>query len=272
MRVATSRAAHQILDEPRLLEDPLAMRIIGGTAARDILTERQRHLSTPARYLRAFVVARSRVAEDTLAEAVACGVRQYVVLGAGLDTFAYRSPHGPALRVFEVDYPATQAWKRARLAEAGIAIPDSLVYVPVDFETQTLSKRLREAGFRGDAAALFSWLGVSMYLTRAAVLDTLRYVASLAAGSGIVFDYATSLSSLSLTRRLIVRAVMLRVAAAGEPWLTFFDPRRLPGELVEIGFTRAEDLGPDVINERFFKDRKDGLRVGQIPRLMRAWV
>jgi len=111
-----------------------------------------------------------------------------------------------------------------------------------------------------------------MYLTRATVFDTLRYVASLPRGSAVVFDYATALSRLSLARRLIVRTVMLRVAAAGEPWRTFFDPRRLPGELAEIGFSRTEDLGPDAINERFFKDRHDGLRVGEIPRLMRAWA
>ena len=130
MRVAISRAAHQILDEPRVLDDPLAMRIIGGTAARGILRERQRHLSTPARYLRAIVVARSRAAEDTLAAAVFRGVRQYVVLGVGLDTFAYRSPHGSALRVFEVDYPATQAWKRGLLTAAGIAISGLLTMCP----------------------------------------------------------------------------------------------------------------------------------------------
>ena len=123
LRVASSRAAHQILDEPKILDDPLAMRIIGVDAAQEILGNRQRHQSLAARYLRAFVVARSRVAEDTLAQAVARGVRQYVVLGAGLDTFACRNPYGDALQVFEVDHPATQTWKRSRLAGAGIATP-----------------------------------------------------------------------------------------------------------------------------------------------------
>jgi methyltransferase (TIGR00027 family) len=272
LRVASSRAAHQILDEPRILEDPLAMRIIGVDASQEILGNRQRHQTLAARYLRAFVVARSRVAEDTLARAVAQGVRQYVVLGAGLDTFACRNPHGDALQVFEVDHPATQTWKRSRLAGAGIATPGSLVFVPIDFESQTLPGQLRAAGFRPEAPAFFSWLGVSMYLTRDTVFNTLRYVVSLPAGSGIVFDYAPSLDTLSLARRLIVRTVMLRVAAAGEPWRTFFDPRRLPEELRALGFAAAEDIGPGALNAQFFDARADGLRVGQIPRLLRARV
>src|SRR5262249_25572312 len=142
LRVALSRAAHQVLDEPRILEDPLAMRIVGSEAAHELTAEPQRQQTTAARYLRAFVVAGSRVAEDTLASAVERGVAQYVVLGAGLDTFAYRNPHAPQLRVFEVDYPATQAWKQRQLAQAGIAVPDSLIYVPIDFDTQTLPERL----------------------------------------------------------------------------------------------------------------------------------
>ena len=272
LRVASSRAAHQILDEPRILDDPLAMRIIGVDASQEILGNRQRHQTLAARYLRAFVVARSRVAEDTLARAVAQGVRQYVVLGAGLDTFACRNPHGDALQVFEVDHQATQTWKRSRLAGAGIDTPGSLVFVPIDFESQTLPGQLRAAGFRPEAPAFFSWLGVSMYLTRDTVFNTLRYVASLPAGSGIVFDYAPSLDTLSLARRLIVRTVMLRVAAAGEPWRTFFDPRRLPEELRALGFAAAEDIGPGALNAQFFDARADGLRVGQIPRLLRARV
>ena len=272
LRVATSRAAHQVFDAPRILEDPLAVPIIGSVAAGEILAEPQRYQTLPARYLRAFVVARSRVAEDTLAEAVGRGVSQYVVLGAGLDTFAYRNPHGAGLRVFEVDYAATQEWKQGQLRAAGIALPDSLSFVPIDFETQTLPERLREAGFRADAPAVFSWLGVSMYLTREAVTGTLRYVASLPAGSAIVFDYAAALDTLSLARRLIVRAVMLRVAAAGEPWRTFFDPRRLPTEVEALGFTHAEDIAPATLNGWFFDGRGDRLRVGEIPRLMRARV
>src|SRR5262249_32483033 len=141
--------------------------------------------SSFGRALRLFLVARSRCAEDALAHAVAAGVRKYVILGAGLDTFAYRNPYAAqALRVFEVDSPATQAWKRDLLRRTRIAEPASLTFVPVDFETQSLAEELRAAGFREAEPAFFSWLGVTMYLTRDAIFSTLSYVASCAAGSG----------------------------------------------------------------------------------------
>src|SRR5271167_272110 len=144
-RVAIRRAAHQLLDEPRVLDDPLALRIIGAETAAELRSNPKEHAAF-ARAFRAFMVARSRFAEDELALAYARGVRQYVVLGAGLDTFAYRNPHA-GLRVFEVDHPATQAWKREQLQAAGIAIPPSLTFVPVDFERQTLADGLGQSGF-----------------------------------------------------------------------------------------------------------------------------
>jgi methyltransferase (TIGR00027 family) len=179
-RVAMSRAAHQLFDEPKVLEDPLALRIIGPESAEVLRSERSRYAAGPARHLRAFLIARSRLAEDTLADAVSRGVHQYVILGAGLDTFAYRNPHpASSLKVFEVDHPRTQAWKRGQLSSAAIAVPESLTFVPVDFETQTLADGLRCAGFRAEEPSFFSWLGVSMYLTREAVLSALGYVAAL---------------------------------------------------------------------------------------------
>jgi methyltransferase (TIGR00027 family) len=271
-RVALARAAHQLYDHPPVLDDPLALPIIGASAAAEIRGHRGRFDFTLARYLRAFVVARSRIAEDALAAAVARGVRQYVVLGAGLDTFAYRNPY-PAglLRVFEVDHPATQAWKQRSLSAAAIPIPESLTFVPIDFETETLAARLREAGLRTDAPAAFSWLGVTVYLSRDAIMDTLRYVATaLPRGSGIVFDYAVPLAAVSFLRRVTVRLLMQRVAAAGEPWKTFIDPRALAGDLRTLGFTEVEDLGPDQLNARLFKDRADGLAVGRLGRVMSA--
>src|SRR6202162_2165714 len=135
-RVAIRRAAHQLLDQPRVLDDPLALRIIGADAAEGLGTKPKEHHAF-SRAFRAFMAARSRYAEDELARAVAEGVRQYVVLGAGLDTFAYRNPH-PGLRVFEVDHPATQAWKREQLQAAGITIPPALTFVHIDFEQKTL--------------------------------------------------------------------------------------------------------------------------------------
>jgi len=154
---AQLRAAHQIVDHPRILDDPLALRIIGSRAEAAVRANPQgdQRLAT----LRAIVVLCSRYAEDELARAVHRGVGQYVILGAGLDTFAYRNPY-PAwgLRVFEVDHPATQARKRARLHEAGIDIPDSLAFAPVDFEKETLADALRRAGLRTDEPVFFSLL------------------------------------------------------------------------------------------------------------------
>jgi methyltransferase (TIGR00027 family) len=183
---AAHRAAHQSLDEGRIFADPLALAVLGAAPA-EIFGD---DLDRPAnRAMRAFIAARSRFAEESLAAAAARGVRQYVVLGAGLDTFAHRNPFVDAgLRVFEVDHPATQAWKRRRLAEAGLASPGSLSFAPVDFERQTLAAGLAAAGFDAGRPAFFSWLGVVVYLTRPAVVDTLAFIAALPAGAAVVFD------------------------------------------------------------------------------------
>ena len=213
------------------------------------------------RLLRAFMAARSRYAEDQLESAIASGVRQYVVLGAGLDTYAYRS--APGVRVFEVDHPATQAWKRSRLEDAGIAIPDSMTFVPVDFEKQSLADELACAGFNMSQPAFFSWLGVIMYLTLEAATATLSFIATRPPGSGITFDYATG------TWEPLAR----RVARAGEPFRLFFNPADLAKLLHDLGFSAIEDLDPQQINARYFHDRADGLQVaGDRAHLLTAWV
>src|ERR1700728_3759233 len=173
-RVAIRRAAHQLLDEPKVLDDPLALRIIGTEAAAALRSDpKEDHVF--ARAFRAFMAARSRYAEDELARAVEVGFTQYVILGAGLDTFAYRNPH-PGLRVFEIDHPATQAWKRGQLQAAAISIPPSLTFVPIDFEQQTLESGLNDCGFNRTTAAFFSWLGVTPYLTHRACMTTLSLI------------------------------------------------------------------------------------------------
>src|ERR1700689_2758722 len=151
-RVAIRRAAAQLLDHPKVLDDPLALRIIGPEAADDLRSNPKEHHAF-SRAFRAFMAARSRYAEDELARAVAHGVTQYVVLGAGLDTFAYRNPH-PELRVFEVDHPATQTWKREQLTAASIPIPPSLTFVPIDFEQQMLADGLAHSAFSASALTL----------------------------------------------------------------------------------------------------------------------
>src|ERR1700761_3259360 len=153
--VAARRAAHQLLDNPLVLNDPVAIPILG----KNFQLDRDKHQHPIARAFRAFMVGRSRYAEDNLAEAATDGVKQYVLLGAGLDTFAYRNPF-PELRVFEVDFPATQQWKRDLLHEAAIAEPANLTFTPLDFEHHTLREGLTEAGFDFRQPAFFAWLGV----------------------------------------------------------------------------------------------------------------
>jgi methyltransferase (TIGR00027 family) len=266
---ANLRAAHQLFDEPKVLNDPLALRIIGKDAASELRTHPLQFQVVPT--LRAFVVLRSRYAEDELAKTLERGVRQYVILGAGLDTFAYRiTPPDSGFRVFEVDHPATQVWKRARLQEAGIAVPEALVFAPIDFERQTLLEGLASAGFRADRPAFFSMLGVVVYLTEEAVIETFRSIASQSPDSEIVFDYALPSSALTETQRHGREALGKHVAAVGEPWITYLDPASLEGRLRRLGFRQVVDLGADEANARYFKGRNDGLHVTGSSRIMKA--
>jgi methyltransferase (TIGR00027 family) len=250
--VARRRAAHQMLDRPVVFEDPLAVRIVGG--------DWQPHESENRVFsvgLRSFVVARSRYAEDELASAWAESVRQYVVLGAGLDTFAYRNPW-PGLQVFEVDHPATQEWKRELLARAEIRVPANMTFVPVDFETQSLGERLKQSGL-ADAPAFFCWLGVTPYLTREAFDRTIAFIASLPQGTGVVFDYGIDPALMNAAQRAAHEALAARVALAGEPFRLSCDPTQLAKDLRAAGFSRIEDLDAKQIDDRYFAHRADGL-------------
>ncbi len=270
---AMQRAAHQVFDDPIILEDPVALPIIGAENEALLRSNPDWYQTPSSLGVRAFVVMRSRYAEDALADATRRGVRQYVVLGAGLDTFAYRNPYAARVNVLEVDHPSTQAWKRNRLREGRIGIPSSLTFAPVDFEKQTLADGLERAGFRRSAAAVFSWLGVVVYLTRAAVMQTLQFVASSAAPrSEIVFDLLLPHSFLSEQQKRSREATMRRVAALGEPWLSFFDPWRLAEELGKMGYAHVEILGPEQANRRYFADRNDDLYVRGTNHLIRARV
>ena len=257
------------MEQPRILDDPIAVRLLGPGFARDM--ERASH--RVARDFRAFMAARSRYAEDRLAASVASGVAQYVILGAGLDTFAYRNPF-PSLRVFEVDFPSTQEWKRAMLAEAGIALPAGLTFVPLDFEHKTLAAGLAEAGFDAGSAAFFGWLGVVPYLTLDAFRATLAAIAQLPAGSALSFDYAIAPETLSPLGRKAFDALAGRVAAAGEPFQLFFTPEQMASELRRAGFQRVEQVDTGRLNELYFKDRADGLRLSSLGlgMLATAWV
>lgn len=272
LSTALQRAAHQLLESPRVFDDPVALSVLGARRVAWLGRNLERYRSAQSRAWRAFLVMRSRFAEDELARSVREGARQYVVLGAGLDTFAYRNPHR-RLRVFEVDHPSTQAWKRARLADSGIELPASLRIAPVDFERQALRDGLRMAGFRADAPAFLSWLGVTIYLTRPAVMDTLGFVAKRCAkGSRIVFDFGLPDEAIDDAERKSRAESAARVAAAGEPWITYFDPAELSAGMRAMGFRETRVLATEEANDLYFKGRTDGFRLYGSGRLMCAAV
>ena len=263
LSVASLRAVHQLLDEPLVFADPIALPLLGAVAEAALRDDPYALNDPLSRGLRAALVVRSRFVEDELASCVAAGVRQYLVVGAGLDTFAYRNPYrDESLRVFEVDHPGTQRWKQRLLAEAGIDVPASLSFVPADFEHDDLGSALRQAGFRADQAACVSWMGVTMYLTAEAVAATLRTVAGFAAGSRLCFDYRVPVTMLNPVERVINEVIAQRLVALGEPWLSTFDPAQLQRQLLGLGFGSAASATPDDLNARYFARRKDGLRTG----------
>lgn len=268
-RVAERRAAHQLIDMPVVLQDPLALRIVGATAVEERNRLTMHEQGRVARALRAFMAARSRVAEDEVARRAAEPLRQYVVLGAGLDTFAYRNPYDH-LRVFEVDQPLTQAWKRQQLNERRIPIGPNVTFVAVDFERDDIPTALIDAGWDPRQPTVYAWLGVTMYLEPETVFKVLRVIAGQTTGTTVVFDYAVSPEILNPVERLVFEEFEKRVAAAGEPWMCTFDPEKLEHYLRELGFDEVEDLGADELNARYFKDRTDGLRVGRLAHVVRA--
>lgn len=271
--VALRRAAHQILDDPKVLDDPWAVPIVGPAVA-DIRSNTSRHQSRIGRNLRAFMVARSRYAEDQLKQSVARGVQQYLILGAGLDTSAYRSiATSENLRVFEIDHPHTQAWKKDCLQAAGVPTASCVHFVPVDFERQNLRAELQAAGFVEEQPALVSWLGVVPYLTKETASETFSFLGRLPEGSAVVFDYAVAPSSLSLLERMALAALSRRVARAGEPFRLFFAASELEHFLQERGFRRVEQLASNEINQLYFHGRSDGLKVaGSAGRIVSAWT
>jgi O-methyltransferase involved in polyketide biosynthesis len=298
LRVALRRAAHQIYDPPPLVfPDPLAVRILGGERGEhaEALRKTATKLHKPHSVaLRAFLVARSRYAEDTLAslaQALPRPVTQYVLLGAGLDTFAHRNPH-PNLRVFELDHPATQAWKQELLARAHLPTPASLTFVPIDLEhhtptptpahhptsdpcdpahdpspsptndpnqgppqspPQSLAQSLLAAGFDPASPTFFAWLGVVPYLTLSAFRATLAFIAAQPKGSGVVFDYCQPRAVLPPLEQLARDSMSSRLLQTGEPFQLFFTPEEAALELSSpTAFSQIEDLGTPELNARYF--------------------
>jgi methyltransferase (TIGR00027 family) len=272
LKVAILRAAHQLLDVPVVFKDAFALKILGPAEEESLRKDPMRYNTPRIKRLRASLVVRSRLAEEDWARSKRCGVRQLVILGAGLDTFAYRDQDRDSSRIIEVDLPTTQKWKRNCLRVAGIEEPAWLTFTPVDFERSTLAEGLRAARFNDDEPAFFSWLGVTMYLEEVSVIDTLRFVSSLRPRSGIVFDYGVLPALLSPVERSSMAVFAGRAAEQGERWKAYFDPSVLVGTLRSMGFNEVEDLGATELNERYLSGRTDGLRKSGVSRLICARI
>ncbi|WP_217164053.1 class I SAM-dependent methyltransferase [Streptomyces sp. AC512_CC834] len=259
VRVALWRALHvQVDPPPHVIEDEIGLRLADPGD-----DWRRRGDMDPAAtsWFRAAIVARARFVEDLVVERAAQGVAQYVVLGAGLDTFAQRRPDiASRLRVFEVDRPGPQAFKRRRLTELGLGVPDRLSLVPVDFEAgESWWDRLAAAGFDPDRPAVVASTGVAMYLTKEANAATLRGIASLAPGSTLAMTFQLPPEHLEPERQTQLRAARKGAGAASTPFLSFFTPPEMLTMARDAGFKDARHVTAAMLNERYFADRTDGL-------------
>jgi methyltransferase (TIGR00027 family) len=248
LMVARQRAAHQLLDHGSVLYDPFAMKILREDE-KDVLQFANAH--PLASIGRLFTTARSRIAEDALSTAVQRGIRQIVILGAGLDTFALRNPHrAREIRIYEIDHPATQAWKRERLDEAQIAVPPWLTLVPVDFEQDDVGEKLAAAGFQQNSPAFFTWLGVVPYLAENAIGRTLGYMSSIQ-NSEVVFDYMEPPEAFSEELRQLEKERTEQLKKIDEPSVSRFEPADIEAILRSHGFRVIEDISFQEIASRF---------------------
>src|SRR5271155_4671978 len=258
------RAAHTRLDRPVLVDDPWGDRLIladereairARAGGEDLDTALRTHPSYGT------VIVRARYAEDALAQAVRRGVRQYVIIGAGMDSFALRRPpFAHDVEIFEVDHPSTQELKRDRVAICEIPPPAGLHLVAADLSETALDDALASSPYRSDRPTFFSWLGVTSYLTVDANLATLYAIASCAlAGSELVFSYLDRSVLEADSAQGPIQRARAQVAAVGEPWVSGFDPERLHDELRGTGLEIVENLGPERLAARYFAGRSDGL-------------
>ena len=260
-RAATLRAVHQLIDEePKILNDPIVLRLLDASTLDQIRLNPSKFQTRSMKALRSHIVMRSRYTEDRLAEAVGRGVHQYVILGAGLDTFPYRQPQwARALHIFEIDHSASQRSKHERLALVGIEVPSNVELVACDFETTSLRDCLRKSSFDFGKPTFLSWLGVTMYLSADAINEVFRFVNSLPRSSEIVLTFASPASTAK--EKCPEPSIAAFAAAHGEPWLTRFDSNDLAHKLCELGFSTVSFLSTSEADTRYFQGRRDGLSV-----------
>jgi methyltransferase (TIGR00027 family) len=273
LRAAIRRAQHQIIDRPLILHDPVVLDLVPEAREPDILTEFGDSGEMLPALFRALFAMRSRFTEDRLGQAAERGVRQYVMIGAGLDTFPWRQPDfARDMRIFAADHPASLIWLHRRLRERNVSRPSNLTYAPVDLEEQRLGPQLTACGFDGDATSFCSLLGVSQYLSSGALGSLLSFVASLNPGSELVLSFAPpegELAGLDLDAAARSEA---RTTELGEPWKTRLSARELVDWLVRLGFSNVCHLSPERAQARYFAGRQDGLRVPHWEQLIAATV
>lgn len=270
VRVALWRALHvQVDPPPHVLQDEIGLQLAAPDEDwRGRGDMEPRFTST----FRASIVVRARFVEDLVIERAGNGVGQYVILGAGLDTFAQRRPEiASRLRVFEVDRPAPQLWKRQRLIELGLGVPDWLRLVPVDFETgASWWEAVVAAAFDAEQPAVVASTGVSMYLTKEANAATLRQLASLRPGSTVVMSFMLPLELLDEADRAGLQAAKNGAQASGTPFISFFAPEEMLEMARDAGFTEVQHISAADLNERYFAGRTDGLRTTRGEELLVA--
>lgn len=271
MMTALARGAHRMIDAfPWVLDDPFGLLLIGPDWKEVAALGRDDYTDAERARVRAFVVARQRFAEDRL---IAGGFSQYVMLGAGLDSFVWRRPDlARRLRIIEIDHPATQDFKRARAAALGLTLPRAHSFLAVDFEMETLEAVLARAGFDWTRPAFFSWIGVTMYISRAASAATFATIARCAKGSEIVFTYTPAAAELG-PDDLKMRAAFRKIATGlGETPATEFSQRELCALLAETGLALAANPGRDDLIALYYKGRADGLAPYEMERVAAARV
>jgi methyltransferase (TIGR00027 family) len=273
LMASAARAAHLIVDAPPFIFADVVASALLGDRADELIDYHRHHASHPVlSAARAQAICRSRYTEDRLARAVADGVRQYVILGAGLDSFGYRPGLVDKLQVFEVDHPATQQWKRQALAAARIPVPANVTFVPADLATGSLAGLLPASGFDPAQPALVSWLGVTMYLTRDAISQALTAIGTFAPGTELITDYMLPASLRDAAGNSYTELVAAVTAERGEPWLTFLSPGEASELLAAHGLKPIEHVHQrDAIDAALWR-RSDSLRPTELSMLARAQV
>ncbi len=261
VRVALWRALHARLDpEPLVLRDELGAALVGEAR----WWERPDMQAGFSRAMRASIVGRARFVEDLVEQELGKGVSQYVILGAGLDTFAQRRAElAKKLRIYEVDLPVTQDWKKRRLAECGLPLPEHLRFVPVNFSAgEKWGEKLEEAGFHSELPALVASTGVSLYLTKETNRANFQALARLAKGSTLALTFLLDPELLPEEERTVMEFVIRRAEESGTPFLSLFHPEEILRMAKEAGFSHAEYVSADDLYLKYFAGRPDGLRAG----------